>query len=391
MEAGGKEKRRPFSILFRGCSFMLVYEAGVWAALQELSPDILKAASKIYGASSGSIVATLGLCGCDADELKQIFQDIVSRSYLPFIVGGKAMRLLQECLNKHLPPNAHQLVSGKLHIILTRLRDWRCVLVSDFASREDLIQAISCSCFIPVYFGFVPPTYQGVHYVDGELGMWRASFVSRSTITISAFAGEYDICPRESPAAFLTFQISDCILQISKSNFRRLLHIFQLPSCQRLEEIYAHGYQDTLSYLQRLGMFGVNYLEEDFVLSLTKGSSPKPETRLLHFRATGPEDVTKGNLESTRAADGVEEEASQHLLHPQKAGMWNTRDPSASQREVSAPSGSQRSTQWHAAFPALLLLFLLFLLLHLSPLQVPLSLGAVLQLCHPSGGFSGVE
>lgn len=55
----------PFSILFRGCSFLLAYEAGVVAALQELSPDILKSASKIYGASSGSVVATVALCECD--------------------------------------------------------------------------------------------------------------------------------------------------------------------------------------------------------------------------------------------------------------------------------------------------------------------------------------
>lgn len=69
-------------------------------------------------------------------------------------------------------------------------------------------------------------------YLDGELAMWRANFVSRTTITISAFAGEYDICPRDGPAAFLTFQLSDCILQISKMNITRLVCIFQPPSQQ---------------------------------------------------------------------------------------------------------------------------------------------------------------
>lgn len=64
MKINGNEGR-PFSILFRGCSFLLLYEAGVFAALRDLSPDILKSASRIYGASSGSIVATLGLCECD--------------------------------------------------------------------------------------------------------------------------------------------------------------------------------------------------------------------------------------------------------------------------------------------------------------------------------------
>ncbi|XP_009469842.1 PREDICTED: patatin-like phospholipase domain-containing protein 1 [Nipponia nippon] len=188
MKLNGNEGR-PFSILFRGCSFLAPYEAGVSAALQELSPEILKSASRIYGASSGSVIATLTLC---ESGIGKIFQDT------------------KDLLNKHLPTNAHELVSGKLHVILTRVRDWRNVVVSEFASREELIQALLCSCFVPLCFGFLPPTYRGVWYIDGELAMWRANFVSRTTITISPFAGEYDICPRDGSAAFFTLQLSDC-------------------------------------------------------------------------------------------------------------------------------------------------------------------------------------
>ncbi|XP_009989828.1 PREDICTED: patatin-like phospholipase domain-containing protein 1, partial [Tauraco erythrolophus] len=228
------------------------YEAGVVAALQELSPDMLKSASRIYGASSGSVVATLTLCECDQDEVKLSFLRALKFSLWGFIPGGTIPKILKDVLNKHLPTNAHQLVSGKLHIILTRLRDWRSVTVSDFASREDLIQAVICSCFVPVYFGFIPPKYNGVHYVDGELAMWQNNFVSRNTITISSFAGEYDICPKDSAAAFFTFQISDCILHISKRNICRLQCIFQMPTRQALDEIRKHGYEDTVVFLKRL-------------------------------------------------------------------------------------------------------------------------------------------
>ncbi|NXV30112.1 PLPL1 protein, partial [Rissa tridactyla] len=221
----------PFSILFRGCSFLLLYEAGVFAALRDLSPDILKSASRIYGASSGSIVATLGLCECDIGkgfELLFILKYYTKAScrFSPISPKRKILKIIKDLLNKYLPPNAHQLVSGKLHVILTRVYDWRSVAVSEFSSREDLIQAIMCSCFVPVCFGILPPTYHGVRYVDGELGMWRANFVSRTTITVSGFAGEYDICPRDGPSAFFTFQLSDCILQISKRNICRLQYVF---------------------------------------------------------------------------------------------------------------------------------------------------------------------
>ncbi|NXT82919.1 PLPL1 protein, partial [Zapornia atra] len=220
----------PFSILLRGCSFLVLYEAGVMAALQKLSPGILNSASKVYGASSGSIVATGMLCGCNMGkgcELPFIvcLKSAVRTSFFVHLPGGKVIQALRGILNKYLPPNAHQLVSGKLHVILTRVCDWRSVVVSEFTSKEDLIQALVCSCFIPLYFGIVPPTYHGVRYVDGELAMWRSNYVSRTTITVSAFAGEYDICPKDSPAAFLTLQLSDCILHISKRNICRLQYI----------------------------------------------------------------------------------------------------------------------------------------------------------------------
>ncbi|NXK11784.1 PLPL1 protein, partial [Herpetotheres cachinnans] len=216
----------PFSILFRGCSCLLLYELGVLAALQELSPDILKSASRIYGASSGSIIATLALCECDLGKGYALSFILCLKRLNVWKFWGKFLKILKDNLNKYLPTNAHELVSGKLHVILTRVHDWRSVVVSEFASREDLIQAVMCSCFIPLYFGFLPPTYHGMRYVDGELGMWRANFVSQTTITVSAFAGEYDICPKDSPAAFFNFQLSDCILLISKRNICRFQYIF---------------------------------------------------------------------------------------------------------------------------------------------------------------------
>lgn len=70
------------------------------------------------------------------------------------------------------------------------------------------------------------------------------------------------------------------------------------------------------------GEFGINYLDDDFMLSLANESSQKgegtlhwkPETRVLPSRATYPEDVTEENPGTIQAADEVEEEAPHHLL-----------------------------------------------------------------------------
>ncbi|XP_065554264.1 omega-hydroxyceramide transacylase-like [Lathamus discolor] len=326
MKRNGNE-RKPFSILFRGCSTLLVYETGVLAALKELSPNMLESASKIYGASSGSLIATFGLCGCDLEKMRMRFYNDLKTSFWGFHLGRRVINMVKEILDDLLPPNAHQLVAGRLHVIVTRMRDCRSVLVSEFASREELIQVLLCSCFIPFYFGLLPPMYRGVRYVDGEIGMWRSNFVSRATITVSAFAGEYDICPKDCSTAFLTFQFSDSVLQISNRNFSRFLYIFYCPTQQVLDQYYACGYQDTASYLKRLNEFGINYLDEDFMLPFTNESCQKgeetlhwkPGTRVLHSRATDPEDDTEESPGTSRAADEVEEEGPHHLHHQKAA------------------------------------------------------------------------
>ncbi|NWQ81712.1 PLPL1 protein, partial [Columbina picui] len=198
----------PFSILLRGCSFLMVYETGVVAALQEWAPDILKSASRIYGASSGAVVAAVVLCECDMgkDDALHLMKCYTKAScaFLPISQKKKCwdvFRIANDSISSGSP----------------------CPDTSVFPSRP---QAVTCSCFIPLYFGFFPPAFCGVRYADGELSMWQNNFVSRATITISAFAGEYNICPKENPAAFFAVQVFNYILQISKRNICRLQYAF---------------------------------------------------------------------------------------------------------------------------------------------------------------------
>ena len=54
---------------------------------------------------------------------------------------------LKEGLQRFLPDNAHEICSGRLHVSLTRVSDRKNVLVSQFDSREDLIEVgVVCVC-----------------------------------------------------------------------------------------------------------------------------------------------------------------------------------------------------------------------------------------------------
>ena len=118
------------------------------------------------------------------------------KSLGPFHPTFNIQTVLLEGLLKILPEDAHLRVSGKLHISLTRVYDGKNVIVSDFPTRHDLIQALICSAFIPFFSGLIPPKFQGVRYMDGGYSDNLPS-LDEHTITVSPFCGESDICPRD--------------------------------------------------------------------------------------------------------------------------------------------------------------------------------------------------
>lgn len=58
----------------------------------------------------------------------------------PLHPSFKLLQRVQDTLLKHLPEDAHVRGSGKLSVSLTRVSDVKNVLVSEFDSREELIQ-----------------------------------------------------------------------------------------------------------------------------------------------------------------------------------------------------------------------------------------------------------
>nr|CAD7199613.1 unnamed protein product [Timema douglasi] len=82
-----------------------------------------------------------------------------------------------------LPQDAHLRTSGKLHISLTRVYDGKNVVVNEFHSREELIQALLASSFIPVFSGILPPKFRGIRYMDGGFSD-NLPMLNENTITV---------------------------------------------------------------------------------------------------------------------------------------------------------------------------------------------------------------
>lgn len=57
--------------------------------------------------------------------------------------SNQIVDVLPRCLDDLFPPDAHKLVSGRLHVVMTRLKDMKKIVVNEFETRQDLID-VSC-------------------------------------------------------------------------------------------------------------------------------------------------------------------------------------------------------------------------------------------------------
>ncbi|XP_032077990.1 patatin-like phospholipase domain-containing protein 2 isoform X2 [Thamnophis elegans] len=177
------------------------------------------------------------------------------------------MKIIRDGLCKNLPENSYKLLSGKVSISLTRVSDGENVLISDFNSKEEVVQALLCSSFVPIYCGVIPPSFRGVRYVDGGLSDNLPRYNLKNTITVSPFSGESDICPKGNSANFHEMRLTNTSIQFSLGNMYRLTQALFPPEPQLLAELCEQGYSDALRFLKKNG-----FLQESVSvdLALTK-------------------------------------------------------------------------------------------------------------------------
>ncbi|XP_059191323.1 patatin-like phospholipase domain-containing protein 2 [Centropristis striata] len=243
-----------WSISFAGCGFMGIYYVGACSCILEKFPRFIQDASSICGSSAGALMAAVLTVGiplekCCAD-LMFMAKEARKHKLGPLHPTYNLIQIVQDSLQACLPEDAHLRASGKLCVSLTRVPDGKNVLVSEFNSRDELIEALVCSCFVPFYCGVIPPTYRGVHYVDGAASDNLPQSQQRNTTTVSAYAGESDLCPRGSVLNFHQVRFNNVSIQVNSENMYRVTSTFFPPPPQAMAEICNNGYMDALRFLQ---------------------------------------------------------------------------------------------------------------------------------------------
>ncbi|XP_015119114.1 1-acylglycerol-3-phosphate O-acyltransferase Pnpla3 isoform X2 [Diachasma alloeum] len=213
--------------------------------------------------------------GTFTSHLLKLAKEARKKALGPFSPSFNVQTILLESLQKYLPNDAHIRVSGKLHISLTRVYDGKNVIVSQFNSREDLLQALLASSFVPLFSGLLPPRFRGIRYMDGGFSD-NLPTLDENTITISPFCGESDICPRDISSQLFHVNLSNTSIELSRQNIYRFARILFPPNPEILSHMCKQGFDDALRFLQRNNLINCTRclaVQSTFVVSETLDDS----------------------------------------------------------------------------------------------------------------------
>lgn len=243
-----------WNLSFAGCGFLGIYHIGVASCLLEKAPYLVHGATKLYGASAGALTASvLASQGCIAkccEDVIEVAKEARRRNLGPLHPSFNLVKVMKSGLDRDLPSDAHVQASGRLCVSLTRVSDGQNILVSQFSTKDELIQALVCSCFIPIYCGLIPPSFRGVRYVDGGISDNLPQSEQKNTITISPFSGESDICPRDNSSSFHELRFTNTSIQMNMGNMYRLSRALFPPEPKVMAEMCQSGYKDALRFLE---------------------------------------------------------------------------------------------------------------------------------------------
>ncbi|PFX28606.1 patatin-like phospholipase domain-containing protein 3 [Stylophora pistillata] len=249
-------KVQDLNLTFSGCGFLGIYHIGVMSCLKQNATSLLGRVKCFGGASAGAFAAVGLVMNLDVSDIVESVLRLGKRanslSLGPFHPSFQIVKTVRKAFDQMLPDNAHEIATGRLHISLSQvtLTGFKNVIISEFYSKEDLIEALVASSYVPVFSGMFPAVYRGKYYVDGGISdNLPQHFKEGETITVSPFSGEHDICPKDVSSNEFHIELRNTSMQFTGSNIWRLSHALWPPSQEVLIDICRQGYRDTLRFL----------------------------------------------------------------------------------------------------------------------------------------------
>uniref|UniRef100_A0A8C8EBV4 Patatin like phospholipase domain containing 4 n=1 Tax=Otus sunia TaxID=257818 RepID=A0A8C8EBV4_9STRI len=253
-------KMKHINLSFAACGFLGIYHLGAAAAFYRHGKKLLKVVKAFAGASAGSLAATVLLAVPENIEKCKQFaygfaEEVRKLNFGAVTPGYDFMKTLREGIESILPSNAHEIAENRLYVSVTNTKNGENHLVSNFASREDLIKVLLASSFVPVYAGIKPVEYKGEKWVDGGLTNGLPILPVGRTVTISPFSGRLDICPQDKGRVDLYVKFAKQDIMLSLANLVRLNQALFPPNQEKMELLYKNGFDDAVHFLLKENWF----------------------------------------------------------------------------------------------------------------------------------------
>eukprot|EP00475_Leptophrys_vorax_P027253 TRINITY_DN38857_c0_g1_i1.p1 TRINITY_DN38857_c0_g1~~TRINITY_DN38857_c0_g1_i1.p1 ORF type:complete len:653 (-),score=-19.68 TRINITY_DN38857_c0_g1_i1:435-2393(-) len=220
---------------FSAAGLLFPYHLGVTQFLQE--SGYITEHTPLSGSSAGAIVCATIASGVDARTALRLTKYLAADCR----ENGTAFRLgmlLRAVLEEILPEDAHERCCGRIRVAVTQVFGTpRGVLVDQFDSRADLIDALITSSFVPGYLEPRPATrFRNRICVDGGLTHFMPPTASEETVRICAF-----------PASALGLSGIGINPDVDPSNQWTMRQLFswalEPPEDDILDELFEAGYR----------------------------------------------------------------------------------------------------------------------------------------------------
>lgn len=133
------------NLSFAGCGFHGMYHLGVISCLQRHGKSIMQNICCYGGASAGSLAATLLATSIPMEQgihfSTKLALNVRKKSLGALSPSFDMTHHLKEGLQHLLPKDAHKMASSRLFVSITKYPQYENSIISQFSTREELIQA----------------------------------------------------------------------------------------------------------------------------------------------------------------------------------------------------------------------------------------------------------
>jgi predicted patatin/cPLA2 family phospholipase len=171
---GQRDDGRTLALVIEGGAMRGVISAGMTCALEQ--NGLRDCFDAVYGSSAGAICGAYFVAGQAQYGASIFYEDINNRKFIDLrrLLMGKPVvsleYLLDEVCAVRKPLSFDRIVKGDiaLKVLATSISRKQAIILSDFTSAQDLLDALRASARIP-YFAGAPVAYRADRLIDASL------------------------------------------------------------------------------------------------------------------------------------------------------------------------------------------------------------------------------